>query len=122
MRSFKDKSLKDRLSDKAAAKQAQLRKLQARPGPDHPDVQARAAERKAIADARAERIAARATAAERAAIEQAERHAADEAERALAAVRAEQTEQERLAREAALEVEKKSARDRRYAARKAARK
>jgi len=97
MKRFKDKSLADRLSDKAAAKKALLSKFQAQPGPDDPAVQARAAERKAIAEARAERQAAKAAAAE-------------------------QAEQERLAREAALQEEKKRERDRRYAARKAAKK
>ena len=116
---FKDKSLTDRMSDKAAAKQAQLQKLRARPALDDPTVVARAAERKAVAEARAERQAARALAAEQARIAQAEREAAEEAARALAAERA---EQERIAREAAIEEEKKRARDLRYAARKAAKK
>lgn len=117
MKHFKDKSLADRLSDKAAAKQALLRKLQARPGDDDPAVMARAAERRAIVEARAERVAAKAAAAAQAAIELAAREKAAEAERLLAAERA---EQERLEQEAAIEEQKKRARDLRYAARKAA--
>ena len=70
MRSFKAKTLTERLSDQATAKQALVRKLQARPGPDDPAVIARAAERKAVADARAERLAAKAAAAEQLKAEQ----------------------------------------------------
>ena len=54
-----DKTLAERRSDAAAAKQAMLRKLQERPGPDDPAVIARKAERAAIAAARDERYAAR---------------------------------------------------------------
>jgi len=69
------------------------------------------------ADARAQRLAAKAAAAEQLKAEQIEREAAEKAERELA----EQLEHEaRIAREAALEEEKKRARDERYAARKAA--
>jgi len=117
MKSFKAKTLTERLSDQATAKQALLRKMQARPGPDDPAVIARAAGRKAVADARAQRLAAKAAAAEQLKAEQIEREAAEKAERELA----EQLEHEaRIAREAALEEEKKRARDERYAARKAA--
>lgn len=119
MRSFKDKSLTDRLADQATAKQALLRKLKARPGPDDPAVIARAAERKAIVEAREQRAAAKAAAAEQARIEQIAREAAEKVAREAAE---EQAYQERIAREAALEEEKKRARDERYAARKAAKK
>jgi hypothetical protein len=122
MRSFKDKTLSERLADKAAAKQAQLRKMKERPGPDDPAVLARVAERKAIAEARAERAVAKAAAAEQARIEQLAREAAEAAERVLEAQRAEQAELERIEQEAAVEAEKKRARDLRYAARKAAKK
>ncbi|MGE0701060.1 MAG: DUF6481 family protein [Hyphomicrobiaceae bacterium] len=122
MRNFKEKSLTDRLTDKAAAKQALIRKMQARPGPDDPSVLARAAQRKAIAEAREVRLAAKAAAAEQAAIEQAARDAAAEAERIRAAEEAALAEQARLDAEVALEADRKRARDLRYAARKAAKK
>ncbi len=116
MRSF-NKTLTERRSDAAAAKQEMLRKLQSKPGPDDPAVIARRAERKAIADAREARQAAKAAAAEQARIEQAAREAAEAVERQLAAERA---EEDRIAQEAALEEQKQRARDQRYAARKAA--
>lgn len=116
MRSF-NKSLTERRSDAAAAKKAMLHKLKSMPGPDDPAVIARRAERKAIAEAREARVAAKVAAAEQARIEQAAREAAEAAERELAAT---QAELERIAQEAALEEQKKRARDERYAARKAA--
>lgn len=119
MRSFKAKSLTDRLSDSVAAKQAMLQKFRAQPGPDDPAVIARAAERKAIAEARAAREAAKVAAAEQARLEKIAREAAEQIERERAAERA---ELERIEREAALEEQKKRARDERYAARKAAKK
>jgi hypothetical protein len=116
MRKF-DKSQTERRSDAAAAKRAMLQKLKSMPGPDDPAVIARQAERKAIAEAREARMAAKAAAAEQARIDEAARQAAEAAERELAAHVA---ELERIEREAALEEEKKRARDARYAARKAA--
>lgn len=118
MSSF-NKSPLERRSDAAAAKQELLRKLRAAPGPNDPAVIARRSERKAIADAREARIAAKAAAAEQARIEQAAREAAEAVERQLAAERA---EQERIEQEIALEAQKQRARDERYAARKAAKK
>ncbi len=119
MKSFKDKSLTDRLADKTAAKKDLLDKLKARPGPDDPVVQARVAERKAIAEARAVREAAKAVAAERAAIERKARAAAEAEERRLAAERAAEEERQKIDLKAALEAAQKRARDARYAARKA---
>ncbi|MDX2288805.1 MAG: DUF6481 family protein [Hyphomicrobiaceae bacterium] len=116
MRSY-TKSLTERRSDAAAAKQAMLRKAQSAPGPDDPAVMARRAERKAIAEAREARIAAKAAAAEQARIEAIARAEAEAAERKLAE---ELAELERIEQEAALEEQKKRARDERYAARKAA--
>lgn len=113
MRSYKPDSLTDRRSDSQAAKQAMLRKFRAQPGPDDPAVIARAAERKAILEARAVRAIAKAAAAEQARAVL----AAEQAERDRAALLA---EQEQIERAAALEEQKKRARDERYAARKAA--
>jgi hypothetical protein len=119
MKSLKDKSLTDRLADKNAAKKALLEKMKARPGPDDPAVQARIAERKAIAEARAVREAAKAEAAEKAAIEKAAREAAAAEERRLEAERAAEEERQKIDLKAALEAAQKRARDARYAARKA---
>jgi hypothetical protein len=118
MRSF-NKTLTERRADAAAAKQAMLQKLKERPGPDDPAVIARAAERKAIAEARDARMQARAAAAEQARIEEAARLAEEERQRVIAA---QEAEEERLLMVAADEEAKKRARDARYAARKAAKK
>jgi uncharacterized protein DUF6481 len=97
----------DRIDAAAAARKAALEKFLARR--DDPAFQQKQAELKAIADARAARIA--------------ERKAAKEAEaaRAAAELAAKQREEQRLAAEAraAQEEERKAARDARYAARKA---
>jgi uncharacterized protein DUF6481 len=102
----------DRLSAAAAAKQALLERFRARPAADDPAVIAHQAALKEIADARdvraAERKAAKDAEAARVAAEQAARRAQEQA----AAVEAK-------ARAAALEVERKAARDAKYAARKA---
>ena len=103
----------DRIDAAAAARKAALEKFLARR--DDPAFQQKQAELKAVADARAVRIA--------------ERKAAKEAEAARAAeLAAKQREEQRLAAEAkaaqeqerkAAEQERKAARDARYAARKA---
>jgi hypothetical protein len=102
----------DRLSAAAAAKQALLERFRARPSADDPAVIAQQAALKAIADARdaraAERKAAKDAEAARVAAEQAAKRAADQA----AAIEAK-------ARAAAVEIERKAARDAKYAARKA---
>jgi hypothetical protein len=117
MAGFKDNAL-ERRNASIAAKQALLEKFKSQPAPDDPSVQQRVDERKAIAHARAERMA--------------ERKIAQEAERARLAVIAEQEAEarrlaeeelaqkalEQLAREEMMREEKKAARDARYAARK----
>nr|WP_294519238.1 DUF6481 family protein [uncultured Rhodopila sp.] len=102
----------DRIGAAAAAKKAVLERFLARPKPDDPAMQEQQAALKAIADARDAR------AAERKAIKDAE------AARVAAEQAAQRTEEQRLAAEAkaraaAVEAERKAARDARYAARKA---
>ena len=109
-----DKTMAERRSDAAAAKQAMLRKLQERPGPDDPAVIARKAERAAIAAAREERQAAKAEAARQAEIDRLAREEAEKAERALQAERA---WADQAAQQAQKEEEAKRARDERYALR-----
>jgi membrane protein involved in colicin uptake len=81
--------LNDRLETSQKAKQALLEKFRSRPGADDPEFMKRQAERRAIAEARAEREAAKEAirraeaerlAAEEAARKEAERIAAEEAE------------------------------------------
>ncbi len=105
-------NLTDRLEAAAKAKQAMLEKFRTRPAADDPAVIARQEARQAISDARAARVAEREAAHAAQAAQVAEREAAIAAQAAREA--AEATE-----REAALEVERKAARDARYAARKA---
>ena len=59
MSGFKGNKFTDRAEAAAAAKKAMLEKFRAKPSPDDPAVLARAAERKAIADAREVRAAER---------------------------------------------------------------
>ena len=122
--SYKYPDLQDRLKSSATAKSAMLEKLRA--AANDPEREKRDAERMAIAEARAVRLAEREAAKK---VQEAElaRQAAIAAEAALQAQReAEQLEVVRLAEEAdrqvALEAEQKAARDARYAARKAAKK
>lgn len=133
MRSFNGSRYQDRQTAAADARKALIEKFQQRPGQDDPAVQARAAERQAILEARKIREAER---AERKAREDAERaalHARQEAERiAREAEEARVREEERVRMEAEearkreedaqlkimLEAEKKAERDARYAARK----
>lgn len=129
MPSYKDPSATDRLTAAASAKKAMLEKFLAKPGPDDPEVQARIAEQKRVAEAREERRL------ERKAIKDAEiaRIAAEEAERkrkeeeaaaeaaaylARKADDAAAAQAEHKARALALAAEQKAARDARYARRK----
>ena len=102
----------DRISAAAAAKQALLERFRARPQPDAPAEIARQAALKAIADARdaraAERRAAKDAEAARLAAEQAARRAQEQEAATQAKARA-----------AAVEAERRAARDAKYAARKA---
>lgn len=118
---FKGNKFGERQSTSADAKRAILAKFQSRPPADDPDVQARAAERKAIADARDARTAERR-------VEREAELARQAAEReAVVAADAERRKEEEAravdeARAAALlKLEQKAARDARYAARKARR-
>lgn len=119
MPAFKHADFNDRATAAAKAKQALIEKFKSRPGPDDPSVQAKIAERLAIAEAREKREAERRAAKEA----EAARKAAEELERqAEAARKAAEKTQEELDRKAALlklEAERKAARDARYAARKA---
>ncbi|MYZ47012.1 DUF6481 family protein [Propylenella binzhouense] len=112
-----------------AARARLVEKFKTRPAADDPAVVARAEERRAIAEARAERAAIRRAeeekrqeeARERAAAEErarAEERAAQEAAERAAAAERERAEQDRLARVLADEAERKAKRDARYAARK----
>ena len=122
MRGFKEVGFADRIGAAAKAKKAQLEKARELVASDG-DREKRQAERKAIAEARDARIA--------------ERKAARLAEEARLAIEREVAERERVIREKAekearekaavearerelaLEVDRKAARDARYAARKA---
>ena len=112
---FKEKSVADRLSTAAAARQAMLEKFKARVNLEDPVLKAKLAERAAIAKARDERVAGR--------------NAQKEVERIAREAEAKRLEEERLAAEKearrvegetalALLAEQKEARDARYAARK----
>jgi hypothetical protein len=118
---FKGNKFDERQSASAEAKRALLAKFQSRPPADDPEVQARAAERKAIAEAREARLAERRVEREAEMAKQ-----AAEREAALAAEALRRKEEEAAAVEAAraealLKLEQKAARDARYAARKARR-
>lgn len=116
MGKFGDAPLGDRLQSAAEARQATLARFQARPSEADPAVASCRAERQALVAARslrlAEREADRQAEAARAAAEQVrllEQEAADQARDAA----------EASARALALQAEQKTARDARYAARKA---
>lgn len=122
MSGFKDKGFGDRLSAAGNARQAMVAKFLKRPGPDDPENSQRRAARAAVSAARdvrkAEREAARSIENARAAAER-DAHAAA----AAAAARERTIEEDRLtadknAADVALQIERKAARDARYAARK----
>lgn len=118
---FKGDNFRDRATAAAEARKAMAEKFKAAPKPDDPRVQALAAERIAIAEARAARQAEKA------------RQKAEEAAREAEAARLRAIEEARLAAEAAqraieerarqlqILADQKAARDARYAARKARR-
>jgi hypothetical protein len=116
MSGYKEKGFADRLGAAARARSAMVERFKAQPAPDHPDVQSRQARSRAVALAREERAAARRAAREAERVRLAE----DEARRAAEAL-AEREQREAAAAQRAteLEVERKTARDARYAARKA---
>ena len=102
----------DRISAAAAAKQALLERFRSRPSTDDPAWIEQQAALKAIADARDTRNAERKAAKEAEAARIAAELAARKTQEQIAAAEAK-------ARAAALEAERKAARDARYAARKA---
>ena len=116
---LKGSTFNDRRDEAAAAKKALVERFKSRPPADDPAVVARAAERRAIAEARDKRQA------ERALVKQAqdlERQAAEKARleaEALAAAEAEAKAAEQVSRDEAIRAERKAARDAKYAARKA---
>jgi hypothetical protein len=116
---FRDPKLDDRQRAASDAKKALLEKFRAKPGPGHPDFEAREKERLAIAAARAERQAIKdAAAAERARLEAIEREiAAKAAQEELE--RQELAKLEQAEKDREIEAQKKAERDARYAARKA---
>ena len=118
---FKGNKFGERQTASAEAKRAILAKFQARPAADDPEVQARAAERKAIADAREVRMAERRLEREAEAARQAAEREAAMAAEALRRKEEEAAAADALRREALLKLEQKAARDARYAARKARR-
>ena len=115
---LKGSKFTDRASASAEAKQAMLAKFQSRPALDDPDVQKRVAERRAVAEARAVRMAER----DKLRAEEAARLAAEKETARLAELAARE-EQEKLAQAQVVSLEElkakqKAARDARYAARK----
>src|SRR3954454_10637184 len=111
MSGFREPGFADRQKAAQQAKREILEKFRAQPGPDDPAVQQRQAEREAQAAARAKAREAREA-------EKAAKKAGEERLAAEAATQLAREQEEAAAREVALEVERKAARDARYAARK----
>ena len=116
---FKGSKYEDRREAAADAKKALVERFKARPPADDPAVLARAAERKAIQEAReirtVERTRLKAEDDARKALEDTARQAAE----AAAAEEAEKRTAELAARDEAIRADRKAARDAKYAARKA---
>jgi hypothetical protein len=119
MGAFKDNLFNERQAASANAKKALLEKFKAKPAPDDPAVLARAAERLAIAEAREARAAERRVAKEGEARRQAAEQAARDEEARLRAIEEATRATEQAARDLQRKAEQQSARDARYAARKA---
>jgi hypothetical protein len=119
MAGFKNPEFSDRISAAANAKKSLLEKFQARPKADDPEVAAKLAARQASRAARDQRLAARK--AEREAAEAA-RRAAEQAAAEAERIRLEAEAKAEAERERLMLAEQKSARDARYAARKARKK
>jgi hypothetical protein len=119
----KGTTLTDRLETASQAKKAMLEKFRARPASDDPTVVARQESQSFVNDARkARRAAQQAERAEEDAVRRAKEASAAAEHEARKKADEEQSAREAdeaLAREAALQVEQKAARDARYAARKA---
>jgi hypothetical protein len=116
---FKHADFSDRASSAAKAKQALIEKFRARPGPEDPAVQAKIAERLAVAAARELREQERKLAREAEAVRKAAEELERQAEVARRAVEKTEEEKARKADLLAIEADRKAARDARYAARKA---
>lgn len=126
MKNDKRPDFVQRQGDAAEARKAILEKFRVAPGPQDPEVLKRQAARQAVQEARSARAAERA-AAKQAREQEAKEKLARDAERAKHVEReaAEQTAREtseQAERDLALKAEQKTARDVRYAARKAAKK
>lgn len=116
MRNQRENSFSDRRKTADAAKKKLLKKFEAAPKPDDPEMLAKRAEREAIAVAREQRRVER----ERMKKETAAREKAEAKARREAEEQARLAEEEKRAKQIALtEAERKAERDRRYAARKA---
>ena len=111
MRGFKEPGFADRQKAAEKARQNIVDRFRSRPGPDDPTVQARAAERAAIAANREKLKAERETA-------KAEQKRQEQEAAAAEAARIAREQEEEAARLAALETDLKAKRDARYAARK----
>ena len=121
MSGFKGNKFVDRAEAAAAAKKAMLEKFRAKPAADDPEVLARAAERKAIAEARDIRAAERKVAKEAADVERIAAEAARQAELAALAAAEELRKIEAAKRDEEIKAQRKAERDAKYAARKARR-
>lgn len=121
MTAYKDDNFAHRMNAAANAKRTMLERFRARPGPDDPAVIEQQAVRHAVSDAREARAATRHAARQA----DATRQGAEEAARVAEQVVREAEEADRVAEQAAgnaaLEAQRKAARDARYAARKARR-
>ena len=119
---MKTDDFSERLSTAASAKRAMLERFRSRPPADDPAVMEREEARRALIAARearlAEREAARQAEEARLVAEQAAREADAVQQAAEQAHRDATAQAEQVEREKALEVERKAARDARYAARK----
>ena len=111
MSGFKEPSFADRQKAAQEARQNILNKFRSQPGPDDPAVKQRQAAREASAAERAKAKLARDAA-------KAEQRKREAEVAAAAAAQFARDKEEAVAREAALEAERKAARDARYAARK----
>jgi len=111
MSGFREPSFADRQKAAQEAKQKLLSKFRGQPGPDDPAVKQRQAEREAQAAERAKTKLARDAA-------KAEKKRREEEAAAAAATKLAREKEEAATQEAALEAERKAARDARYAARK----
>ena len=118
---FKDNLYNERQNASAKAKQVLLEKFKAKPAPDDPAVLARAAERRAIADAREIRAAERRAIRDAEAVKQAAEQASRELEAQARAAEEARLAAEQVARDLQRKAEQQAARDARYAARKARR-